>query len=253
MNDAIGLVVALNAEARALVGRGPWEHAEGVVFRRFRLPDSTTLIVVRSGMGSENAATASRWLIQEGVSALGVSGVSGGLAPELMPGDLILADAVMAEGADGCRQVWNEDAGFVERAYSALMHRGMPAHRGSIIGVQAPVLSIEDRRTLFAKSKALAADMESAAAALIADTARLPFFAFRAVCDPACRSVSRDLFQCLDQKTRLRPFHILKTVLTKPAFVSELLQMRRDFAAALTGLRRAWVSGIRDMLPSLLS
>ena len=132
MNAAIGLVVALNAEASALIGHGRWQHAGGCLFRRSRLIDNTYLIVARSGMGAKNASMASQWLIREGVAALAVSGVSGGLAPELSPGDLIVADAVIQEKGNQCQQVWKKGAGFVDMVYRVLLDKGLPAYLGPI-------------------------------------------------------------------------------------------------------------------------
>jgi adenosylhomocysteine nucleosidase len=249
MSRIIGLVVALNAEAKSLIGHGRWERGDGVVFRRVPLPRGATLVVVRSGMGMENARAASRWLIGQGVSALGVSGISGGLDPELGTGDLILAEGVIEDDAGGAYPV---KPGFVDTATAALGGRGVSVHCGPIVTVSHPVLSAEDKQTLFAKSKALAVDMESAAAAAAAQTAGRPFFAFRAVCDAAGVSIPRDLLGFLDQKARVRPFHLVRTVLLKPSLVSELLHMRRRFHTALAGLGRGWRSGIRNTLLSLV-
>ena len=254
MNRTIGLVAALEAEAKAVTGQGPWERGEGCRFRRFPRTetDSAGLMVAHSGVGPENAERASRCLIREGVSALGVSGVSGGLDPELVSGDLILADAVIQAGGERFRKVWKERAGFAATAYGALMARGVAVYRGPVISVERPVLSLADKASLFVESKALAVDMESAAVAAIARTAGRPFFAIRVVCDPASRSISEDLFGCLDHKGDLRPFHLLKVVLRYPAMISELLRMKRDFGAALANLRRAWNGPIKEILPSLL-
>ena len=247
MNRAVGLVVALASEAKALFGRGRWERGHGVTSRRVRLAHDVTLIIVRSGMGVDNARAASQWLIGQGVRTLGISGVSGGLDPGLGPGDLILADGVID---DTDNQLYAVSPAFVRTASAALEAMGVSAHRGPIVTVSRPVLSAGDKGALYARRKALAADMESAAAASVAHTSGLPFFVFRAVCDPACLSISCDLFGCLDQKARVRPFHLVKTLLVKPAFISELFHMRRSFHAALTGLGRAWRSGIRDTLSS---
>jgi len=253
MNRSIGLVVALNAEASALIGRGRWQYGEGCPFRQFPLTEtgSTRLMVARSGMGPENAETASRWLIEEGVGALGVSGVSGGLTPELGPGDLILADAVIQAAGDRFRQVWKEGAGFAETAYEALTEGSVPVYRGPIISVRKPVLSSSHKASLFIESKALAVDMESAAVASVARTAGRPFFALRAVCDAAGRSISEDLFRCIDQKGDPRLFRLLRMVLRHPAMIFELLRMKRDFGTALANLRGAWNVTMREILPSL--
>ncbi|MFO7598972.1 MAG: hypothetical protein R6X27_04085 [Candidatus Desulfacyla sp.] len=253
MNPAIGLVVALGAEARALIGHGRWQQAEGCLFRRSRLTDSTHLIVARSGMGSKNASTASRWLIGEGVSGLAVSGVSGGLSPDLAPGDLVLADSVIQDDGNPIKETRKVSSACVDMAYGALMDRRLPAYRGPIITVQRPVLSAGEKQALFAKTRALAVDMESAAVAAAAGNAGLPFLAFRAVSDPASCSIPHDLFDSIDQKARVRPFHLLKMLLLKRVLMSDLVRTKRDFDAALAGVGRAWHLAIRGILPSLLA
>ncbi len=251
MNPAIGLVVALKAEATALLGHGRWQHVEGHLLRRSRLTDSTHLVVVRSGIGIKNARLASQRLIAKGVVALGVSGVSGGLDPNLKPGDLVLADPVIQENGNTCKQTWEGNSKFIDMAYAALIAKGIPAYRGPIITVQKPVLSARNKQALFTRSNALAADMESAAVASVAKDADLPFFAVRAVCDAATRSIPDDLFACLDQGGHVRLFRLFQRLFLKPTLVSDLLRMKRDFAAALTSLRYAWNMPIRDSLPSL--
>ncbi len=252
MNSTIGLVVALPAEARALIGRGRWQHAEGHLFRRSSLNNGTHLIVVRSGLGMENAFLASQWLIAEGVVALGASGVSGGLDPKLEPGDLVLADSVIQENGNRCKQVWEGNSKFVEIVYTALIAKGIPAYSGPIITTQKPVLSARNKQALFTKTKALAADMESAAVAAVANKAGLPFFALRTICDVAARTVPREIFDCLNQAGNVRMFHLFRMLLLKPPLVSDLLRTKRDFAMALSTLRRAWHTQISSSLPALL-
>ena len=252
MNPAIGLVVALTAEARALIGRGRWQHAEGHLVRRSRLNNRTHLVVVRSGLGMKNALLASQWLIAEGVVALGVSGVSGGLDPKLEPGDLVLADSIIQESDNTCQQVWEGNSKFVEIAYAALIDREIPAYRGAIITAQNPVLSARNKQALFTKTNALAADMESAAVATVANNAGLPFFALRTVCDGAARTVPREIFDCLNQAGNVRLFHLFRMLLLKPSLVSDLLRTKRDFAVALATLGRAWHTQISSSLPTLL-
>jgi len=252
MNSTIGLVVALPAEARALIGRGRWQHAEGHLFRRSRLNNRTHLIVVRSGLGLKNAFLASQWLIAEGVAALGASGVSGGLDPKLEPGDLVLADSVIQESDNTYQQVWKENSKFVEIVYAVLIDREIPAYRGAMITTQKPVLSARNKQALFTKTNAVAADMESAAVATVASNTGLPFFALRTMCDAAARTVPREIFDCLNQAGHVRLLHLFRMLLIRPALVSDLLRTRKDFNAALATLRRAWHTDIWSNLPTLL-
>jgi len=252
MNSTIGLVVALPSEARALIGRGRWQRTEGHLFRRSRLNNRTHLIVVRSGLGMEKAFLASKWLIAEGVVALGVSGVSGGLDPDLEPGDLVLADSIIQENGNMCKQVWKDDSKFVEIVYAALIAKGIPAYRGPIITVQKAVLSARNKQALFTKTNALAVDMESAGVAFAANEATFPFFALRTVCDVAASTVPREIFDCLNQAGNVRLLHLFRMLLIRPALVSDLLRTKKDFNAALATLGRAWHTQISSSLPALL-
>ncbi len=253
MNSTIGLVVALPAEARTLIGRGQWQRTEGHLFQRSSLNNSTHLVVVLAGVGMKNAFLASQWLIAEGVLALGVSGVSGGLDPKLEPGDLVLADSVVQEDGNTCKQVWEGNSKFVEIVYAALIAKDIPAYRGPIITAQKPVLSTRNKQALFTKAKALAADMESAAVATVANNAGLPFFALRTVCDIATRTVPMEIFDCLNQAGHVRMFHLIRMLLLKPPLISDLLRTRKDFNAALGSLGRAWHTQISSSLPALLT
>jgi len=252
MNPAIGLVVALNAEARALIGRGQWEQAEGCLFRRSPLTDRTHLIVVRSGMGSKNASAASKWLIGEGVAGLAVSGVSGGLSPDLAPGDLVVAGSVIQDDGNLVKETQEVSAAWADMAYGALMDRGIPVYRGPIMTAQRPILSAGDKHALFIKSRALAVDMESGAVAAAAGNAGLPFLAFRAVCDAAGRSIPADFLDFINQEGRVRLFRLFRRLLLKPTLISDLLRMNRDFSTALSSLGRAWHMAIRNVLPSFV-
>jgi len=253
MTDAIGLIVAMDAEARALVGFRRWQLAGKWPLLRSRLTETIHLLIVRSGLGLDNAAAASEWLIQQGVGAVGVTGVCGGLAPQLAPGDLILPDGVMQEERGLFRHVWRGDTGLGDADLRALREEGLTMHRGPILSVQAPVLSRQEKASLFERSGALAVDMESAAAALAARGASLPFFAFRAVCDGAVQSVPRELADCLRPKGGVHLFTLFQRVAMKPSLVSNLFQMKRDVDAALTTLRHAWHRQMRGRVAALLS
>ena len=238
MNSAVGLVVALPAEARALSGGcRPWKRKNGHLYRCFSLKDGTVLVAVQSGMGMENAFSAALWLAEEGVAALGSCGVSGGLDQRLVPGDVVLADAVWLEGEEACHSIWKREGGAVEAAsdhFSGPKRRNV--HWGSIITVRQPVLTKAHKKSLFERTGALAVDMESAAVAQAAYEMHLPFFALRAVCDPADVSIPESLYLCVDHKGRPRFFHLIWQLFKEPSLMPHLLRMRREFAAATAGI-----------------
>ncbi|MBW1734366.1 MAG: hypothetical protein JRH00_07370 [Deltaproteobacteria bacterium] len=252
MSPAIGIVAALTAEARTITGPGPWQKGREHPFRRSRLDSGTYLTVVKSGPGMERASSASRWLRAEGVVVLGVTGISGGLNPSLEPGDLILADSIMEHGGDTHKQVWEETSGFVKAVRGDLLAKGIRAHGGTVITVRRPLLSAREKQALFTRTGALAVDMESAAVAATAVEAGLPFFALRAVCDPAARSIPVTLVHCLDQSGGIRLAPLFRGILRSPTLVFDILRLKRDFTTALASLKRAWHIRVKRSLPSLL-
>jgi len=203
-------------------------------------------------VGLQNAATASQWLIAEGVAALANLGVSGGLGEGLRPGDLVLADRVLEEGISGETVTFNAGRACTDLVHAALRKAGMPVYRGAIFTARHAILTAEEKRSAYRRSLALALDMESAAVARAAVGAGLPFFILRAVCDPVDRRVDQDLFSCLAQDGRVRWPALLGKLWRRPSLLGDLLRVRRDFLIALKSLGLAWRMQIRIDLPKWL-
>lgn len=94
MNPAIGLVIALPAEARALLGRGVWERTDGNLYRRIYFKKGMSLIAVLSGVGQKKTTIAAQWLMAKKVCALISLGVAGGLDLTLRAGDTVFGDVI---------------------------------------------------------------------------------------------------------------------------------------------------------------
>jgi adenosylhomocysteine nucleosidase len=247
MNKTIGIVAALPGEARALVGRGSWEKANGFSHCRTVLKDGTDLAVVQSGMGMENAFSAARWLTENGVAALGCFGVSGGLDPDLRIGDLVFADAVFMERDDGISTVWKRGERNSDVTFLCSEAKDAAVGWGPIVTVKQPVLNAAGKKALFDRTGAVAVDMETAAVARAAEQSDLPFFAIRAICDPADVSIPESIYQCVDQQGRPRFPHLFRLIIRKPLLISYLLRMKRDFTKALSTAPhvRRCLSGMR--------
>lgn len=230
MNTTIGVVAALPREARALLGRPCVKKADGFRHCRAMLSEKTGLLVVRSGMGIENAFAAAGWLTAKGVSVLGSFGVSGGLDPQLRTGDLVLADGVI--------QKEDQTKGIAPGSGSEMLTLGLWGgkerfYRGPILTVTEPVFDASRKKALFQQTKALAVDMESAAVARVAARGNLPFFAVRCVLDPQGLSIPKALYDCVDQQGRPRLGHLLRLILRNPPIIFFLIRMKRNMDAAL--------------------
>ncbi|MFH1242056.1 MAG: hypothetical protein V1689_06790 [Pseudomonadota bacterium] len=252
MKPVLGLVVALEAEARSLMGSRPWERGGGHIFLRSRLQDGTDLMCVRSGIGIQKARTAARWLVSEGVAALAVLGVSGGLGPRLRSGDLIVGQGVLEEGAKGWNCVWRGNPKLVGSACAALRAGGLSAHMGTVITVHRAALSTERKRSIYRQTQALAVDMESSAVARTASEAGLSLLVLRAICDSSQQNVSEDLSICLDQDGSVHYSLLMGKLWRNPLLVVQLLCTRKRFVRALRGLRSGWGIEVANRLPALL-
>ena len=235
MKKTIGIVAALPAEARSLAGQPCRQESGGFLYCRTVLKVETDLMVVQSGMGMKNAFSAALWLSEKGVAALGCFGVSGGLNPRLKTGDMVFADAVFEEQDDEFSLIWKKYGSHFEETFKCIAAKGLPIQRGPIITARKPVLDTAGKRALFDRTNALAVDMETAAVVRAANQSGLSFFAIRSICDPADVFVPEALFQCVDEKGAPRLFHLLWRIIQKPSLIFNLVSMKRNFDAALTG------------------
>lgn len=228
-----GMVVALPGEAKAMLGRRQWSRHGDLDLCRSEGPVHGDTLWVRCGMGPERAAKAAAFLIEQGVTHLGIAGVSGGLDPDLSSGRLVLASEVIDEGG----KRWPVDLSL-HQALNACFGRGICS--GAILTTAAPLLTTAQKALWFERCKALAVDMESAAVARVAAASGRPFFAIRAICDEATRSVPAALFEMVDELGRPRPVKLIGSLLRQPSLVPVLIRMQGDFGRALQALRYGW-------------
>lgn len=248
----LGLVVALPDEARTLFGSGGWQQTGRWRIFRAVLPDGTDLTCVRSGMGEQNALAAAHWLVGQQVAALAVLGVSGGLHPALTPGDLVLAESMLAADGTTAEPSALAAPAFLDSVAETLAAKSIAARRGCILSRQQPVLAVAEKKALHRRYGLLAADMETGAVARVAHEAQLPFFALRSVCDPARREVPRELFEILDSRGQVRWPALLGKLCRRPGLAVEMVALRRDYAAALAGLRQGWLALLEHRLTGRL-
>ncbi len=140
-------------------------------------------IVVRTGMGPRRASETARAAAANDAGAIAVAGVCGALAPDLRPGDVVVATEVRhADGTVAARCSSGPLAAALRRA-------GIPARLGPIVSMDHLVRSGE--RAALAATGALAVDMESAWLAEAA--AGRPFAVLRVVADTPDRELIRPI------------------------------------------------------------
>ncbi len=142
--------------------------------------------VRKTGMGPEKSRRAADALSREPGDALLVLGFCGGLDAQARPGEVIVADHVLAAADEGHDRVQASCHGATQLA-DALSGAGLTVRRGPIVGVAK--IATGERREQLRAAGALAVDMESAW--LAAGAAGRPFAVVRVVLD----SPSHELFR----------------------------------------------------------
>jgi hopanoid-associated phosphorylase len=174
--------------------------------------------------------------LSRGCSGIISFGTAGGLAPDLEPGALIIADTV--SGPFGPLKT---DAAWSARIMEALANTPLAAvtRRGEMAGVTEPVKSAANKRSLHSATGALAVDMESHIAGAIATARGLPFAVCRAVVDPAWRTLPPAATAGLrdDGTTAIGP--ILRELMRQPGQLGALLRLAGDARAARSTLVQA--------------
>ncbi|SDF93302.1 hopanoid-associated phosphorylase [Paraburkholderia phenazinium] len=174
--------------------------------------------------------------LARGCSGIISFGTAGGLAPDLEPGAVIIANAV--EGPLGR---FATDVLWSERLAAALAATPLGARlrRGLVAGVTKPLTGADDKAMLHRSSGALAVDMESHIAGAIAAAQGVPFAVCRAIVDPAWRTLPSAATAGLrdDGSTAIAP--ILRELLKQPSQLGPLLRVAADARAARTALVQA--------------
>jgi hypothetical protein len=152
-------------------------------------------------------------------------GCAGGLDPQLPCGSCIVAVGVLTpDGPVAADPDWT----------SALLARLPGAHAAVLAGVDAPLATRAAKAQLWRTSGAIAADMESHAAALAARRHGLPFAVCRVVLDPAWRSLP----SCaLAGEGNAWP--VLRALASEPGQLASLCALAREAWVARRALRLA--------------
>lgn len=195
--------------------------------------EGRNLLLVRTGMGPENAEAAARHLFEAlPVAAAFAVGVAGGLSQEVQRGDLIVGDRAILRrssgqvlrGEKGTMSVsFPCDSGLQEAALTAIRRFDSRHHLGPILTVDRIVPTAEEKRQLAEDSGAVAVDMESATIASVAMAYSIPFLAIRGVLDPVEENLTIAFDHFLDNRGEPQLFSLLRYLLAHPLALPRLV------------------------------
>jgi adenosylhomocysteine nucleosidase len=156
-------------------------------------------------------------------------GIAGGLAPDLRPGDWIVASAIV-EG----QRIWPTDP-----AWSNSLLRAVPGSSyAPILGVDAPVADPAAKRGLYAAIGALAVDMESHVLAELAAAHGLALAAVRVTTDPAHRPLPDAVLVGMRRDGSADLPAVMRELMARPWQTPALLRLAADLVMARSTLLR---------------
>jgi adenosylhomocysteine nucleosidase len=168
-------------------------------------------------------------LVEQGATGLVSFGLAGGLAPDLHPGALVVAEAVL----DSSERRWQTTA-----AWRRDLYRQAAAQAGGLVFVSdKAICSVSEKADLYGRTGAVAVDMESGGVARAAEAAGVPFLVVRVVADPASRRLPQCALAGLGDDGRQRPLAALSALARRPWETPELFRVSLDNARAMRRLR----------------
>jgi adenosylhomocysteine nucleosidase len=168
--------------------------------------------------------------VKSGVSGILSFGVAGGLSPNLRPGDVVVASAVVT--ASGISRPCPD--------WSRSLLKGLPwAHHMPVFGAAGPVISVLEKEALWSATGAGAADMESGPVAEIAALYGVPFAALRVVLDPAHRALPVSALVGTRDDGQTDPVAVVKSLIGRPGDLPALIRLADDTNKAKRGLLRS--------------
>ena len=226
----IGVVVGMTSEARCLAkgtdtGKNQGKHA-----------GQASLCVQVTGGIAEQTQSAARKLVEMNVTALLSFGIAGGLANDLMPGDLVLPKAIVTRSGERfeTHPAWRKN---VEDLCGSLAGPLSAPLAAPMMGADEAVASSEQKTKIFEETGACAVDMESHHLARIAARAGVPFLVIRAIADPAGRTIPSLALKGLGADGNPRILPLLGGLMLRPRELPGLLRLAGDSAQAHATLR----------------
>lgn len=162
--------------------------------------------------------------------ALGIIsfGVAGGLAPDLVAGDWIVASHVRC----------GTEAIATDQAWAQTLLKAIPnAIHAPIVGSDTLLMDTAEKARTHAATRAVAVDMESHIAARIAQAHRVPFAACRIIIDSAHRRLPPAAAVGLRQDGTPDLLAVVRSILQYPGQLPDLLRTAHDARIARRALR----------------
>ncbi|MCJ2033061.1 phosphorylase [Methylobacterium sp. J-068] len=173
---------------------------------------------------------------EPGCRAVVSFGIAGGLEPDLRPGDVLIASAIVSVD-----RRFEADPAIADALLKALTKAGARVRSGALAGVDEAVLTVAGKAATRALTGCVGVDMESHVSAAFAERHGLPFAALRIVCDPAARAIPAFAAKALKPNGEPDILAVLSAVARDPRQIRPLIHLARDSGTAFASLKRCRV------------
>jgi len=211
----IGIISALPSEAKCFAGR-PLPLNEPVHF-------TDNIFIIISGIGAERAKNATERLLKTNVTTLISWGTAAGLVDELRSGDLVLPEIIISSVG----QNYLTDAIWNQNIYKCLSNTSIVVHKKPLSSSNKLLNSPQEKTDHHRETGASAADMESAAIAMVAAEKKLPFIAIRSIVDEINKTIPRCVTNNIDSYGNANVPRLLLELLQSPQQIASLYHLAR--------------------------
>jgi len=218
-NVKIGISVALPQELQTLTKKK--------ILKGSCLAVNEHLFIVLSGIGEKAAIAGGLALFEKGVDALISWGSAAALHPKLRPGNFIIPEKILTGGGE----VFSADGNFRNRLLQ-LLGPETKAFSKPLYGSASLLTTSIQKKELFQKTGAIAADMESAGLARIAAENSLPFVALRAISDTAEMHLPSAISKSFNPQGDLSLFKLAIQLIFHPTELRAAFQLANGFKEA---------------------
>ena len=222
-----GIVVALPEELSTLTSKKLTKGDSCFITKK--------LLVIYSGTGPINASSATEHLISQGATKLISWGCAAALSETLKPGDLMLANELIA--AEESKAVPLSVNANWHQQTKELLATFVKVHSGCLVESKSIVSSSEHKKQIHINTNAVALDMESIAIAKVAHQHSLPFLAIRVIADPVEMSLPLAITHALNEQGEVLLSKLLLYLAQHPTELPGLIKLGLHFKAATKTLK----------------
>jgi adenosylhomocysteine nucleosidase len=248
----IGLIAAMPEEIRPLLrlaGKYGREKIDGFDAYRFTYGREKVLLI-KSGMGLDNAAAAALALIKAKPCIIVNFGFCGAVKEGPQVGDIMVAQRILVSRDNLLSPqsgIVEEDAKRLSRSLADVLNdREFRVYSGAFITAAEIRNKVEMARLVPTWAPNPVLEMETAAVAKAAAEGGVPFLAVRGVSDEAGEELGFSISELTDARMRIRIGKVLKSVAGKPWIIPQMLRLAKNSARAGKNLALAIAAMLED-------